>query len=65
VGQIWATSAVCFLRANKPAQALCARLAARHGKGKSLAIIAAKLARAVYFMLKRGEPFDAERFFAH
>jgi hypothetical protein len=28
-------------------------------------IIAAKLARAVYFMLKRGEPFDAERFFAH
>jgi hypothetical protein len=21
--------------------------------------------RAVYFMLKRGEPFDPERFFAH
>ena len=63
----WAFSeaAVCFLRANKPAQALRARLAARHGKGKSLAIIAAKLARAVHFMLKRGEPFDAERFFAH
>jgi hypothetical protein len=56
---------VCFLRANKPAQALRARLAAKHGKGKSLAIIAAKLARAVYFMLKRGEPFDAERLFAH
>jgi hypothetical protein len=35
------------------------------GKGKSLAILAAKLARAVYFMLRRGEPFDAERFFAH
>jgi transposase len=63
----WAFSeaAVCFLRANKPAQALRTRLAAKHGKGKSLAIIAAKLARAVFFMLKRGEPFDAERFFAH
>jgi transposase len=63
----WAFSeaAVCFLRANKPAQALRLRLAAKHGKGKSLAIIAAKLARAVYFMLKRSEAFDAERFFAH
>jgi transposase len=63
----WAFSeaAVGFLRANKPAQALRARLMAKHGKGKSLAIIAAKLARAVYFMLKRGEAFDTNRFFAH
>jgi transposase len=63
----WAFSeaAVCFLRANKPAQVLRARLAAKHGKGKSLAIIAARLARAVYFMLKRRTPFDANRFFAH
>jgi transposase len=63
----WAFSevAVCFLRANQPAQALRARLIAKHGKGKSLAIIAAKLARAVYFMLKRREAFDTQRFFAH
>jgi transposase len=63
----WAFSeaAVGFLRANKPAQALRARLMAKHGKGKSLAIIAAKLARAVYFMLKRQEAFDTNRFFAH
>jgi transposase len=62
----WAFSeaAVCFLRGNKRAQALRQRLAAKHGKGKSLSIIAARLARAVYFMLKRKEPFDAERFFA-
>jgi transposase len=62
----WAFSeaAVCFLRANKPAQALRTRLAAKHGKGKSLAIIAARLARAVYFMLKRRTPFNANRFFA-
>lgn len=61
----WAFSeaAVCFLRGNKRAQALRARLAAKHGKGKSLAIIAARLARVVYFMLTRREPFDAERFF--
>jgi len=56
---------VCFLRANKPAQALRQRLMTKHGKGKSLGIIAVKLARAVYFMLKRGEAFDAQRFFAH
>jgi len=63
----WAFSeaAVCFLRGNKPGQALRRRLAAKHGKGKSLAIIAAKLARAVYFMLKRRTAFDADRFFAH
>jgi transposase len=62
----WAFSeaAVCFLRGNKAGQALRARLAAKHGKGKSLAIIAARLARAVYFMLKRRVPFDAHRFFA-
>jgi hypothetical protein len=63
----WAFSeaAVCFLRGNRRAQALRARLAAKHGKGKSLSIIAARLARAVYFMLKRRTPFDTERFFAH
>jgi transposase len=62
----WAFSeaAVCFLRRNKRGQALRARLAAKHGKGKSLSIIAARLARAVYFMLKRRAPFDEERFFA-
>ena len=56
---------MCFLRGNRRAQALRTRLAAKHGKGKSLSIIAARLARAVYFMLKRRTPFDAERFFAH
>jgi transposase len=63
----WAFSeaAVCFLRKNKAAQGLRAKLAARHGPAKSLSILAAKLARAAYFMLKRGKPFDRERFFAH
>ena len=42
---------MCFLRGNHRAQGLRVRLAAKHGKGESLAIIAARLARAVYFML--------------
>jgi transposase len=61
----WAFSelATTFLRANPRAQALHQRLKARHGKGKALAIIAAKLARAVYYMLSRAKVFDPDRFF--
>jgi transposase len=60
----WAFSelATTFLRANPRAQALHERLKARHGKGKALSIIAAKLARAVYYMLSRGKVFDEDKF---
>ena len=54
--------ATTFLRANPPAQRLHERLKARHGKGKALSVLAAKLARAVYFMLKRGQVFDPHKF---
>jgi transposase len=37
------------------------RLVAKHGKFKGNAIMAAKLARAVYFMLQQGTAFDAEK----
>jgi hypothetical protein len=62
----WAFSeaAVLFLRGNPPAQELVNRLARKHGKAKALSILAHRLARAVYYMLKRGQPFDAQRFFA-
>jgi len=40
------------------------RLERKHGKGKSLAILAHKLGRAVYFMLKRKKVFQIERFLA-
>ena len=62
----WAFSeaAVTFLRGNRDGQALVKRLEKRFGKPKALSILAAKLARAVYFMLKRKEAFDRERFFA-
>lgn len=37
------------------------RLVAKRGKFKGNAILAAKLARAVYFMLQKGTAFDAEK----
>jgi transposase len=55
--------ATTFLRANPPAQQLHERLKKKHGKGKALSVLAAKLARAVYFMLKRGQIFDPKKFY--
>jgi transposase len=55
--------ATTFLRANPRAQQLHERLKKKHGKGKALAILAAKLARAVYFMLSREKVFDPDKFY--
>jgi hypothetical protein len=41
-----------------------ARLEKKHGKGKALSILAAKLGRAVYYMLLRRRPFELQRFVA-
>lgn len=59
----WAFSeaAVLFLRWNTGSK-FFARLEKKHGKGKALSILAAKLGRAVYYMLLRKKPFDMERF---
>lgn len=61
----WAFSeaAVLFLKGNPRGQAMVARLEHRHGKGKALGILAHKLARAVYAMLRRQEAFDVNKFF--
>jgi len=61
----WAFSeaAVLCLRKNPPAQRYVARLAHKHGKGKALTILAHKLARAVYSMLRRRQAFEATKFF--
>ncbi|HEY3391141.1 MAG TPA: IS110 family transposase [Lacipirellulaceae bacterium] len=37
-------------------------LAKKHGKGKALSILSARLGRTVYLMLRRYEPFNAQRF---
>ena len=62
----WAFSeAAClFLRGNEQAQLYHNRLVSKHGKGKALSILAHKIGRAVYFMLKRKEPFNMDTFFA-
>jgi hypothetical protein len=39
-----------------------ARRQKKHGKGKALGILAAKLGRAVYWMLRGQEAFDVQRF---
>jgi len=62
----WAFSeaAVMFVRHSADGKKLLARLEKRFGKGKALSILAHRLGRAVYFMLRRGKAFDATRFFA-
>lgn len=60
----WAFSeaTIIFLRGNEPVKKYVERLTKKHGKGKALAILAHKLGRAVYYMLKNREPFDQAKF---
>jgi len=60
----WAFSeaAVMFLRNNPEAQVWLKNMANKHNKARAMTILAHKLGRAVYFMLKRKTVFDQERF---
>ena len=60
----WAFSeAVCLLVRNYPAvKGWQAKKEKKHGKKKTLGILAAKLGRTVYHMLRKKEAFDARRF---
>lgn len=58
----FAEAAVLFLRKNPAGPQHVARLEHTHGKGKALTILAHKLARAVYYMLKRNTAFDMDKF---
>ena len=60
----WAFSeaAVLFLRNNPQGQKSLTRLEKKHGKGTALTVLAHKLARAVYHMLKRHTAFDLHQF---
>ena len=62
----WAFSeaAMLFIRYNPPAKKLVDSLAKIHGKGKAIGIMAHKLARAIYYMLKNNAPFNLEKFMA-
>jgi transposase len=61
----WAFSeaAVLCLRGNPAAQRYVARLATKHGKAQALTILAHKLARAIYYMLRREHAFHPNTFF--
>jgi transposase len=60
----WAFSeaAVLFLRDNPAGQKYLTRLEKKHGQGKALTLLAQKLGRAVYYMLKRQQAFDVHKF---
>jgi transposase len=60
----WAFSeaAALFLKGNEPGKKYLDRLTNKHGKGKALSILAHKLGRAVYFMLKNKKAFDRNKF---
>jgi len=61
----WAFSeaAILFIRDSEKAKAYVAKLAKRVGKGKAISILAHKLGRAIYFIMKRSDAFDEKYFF--
>lgn len=62
----WAFSeaAVTHLKGNPKAQAYLEKLQRRMGKGKALSVLAHRLGRCVYYMLKNKQVFDEKRFLA-
>ena len=60
----WAFSeaATLFLRGNPAGMKYKNRLVSKHGKSKALSILAHKLGRTVYYMLKRKQAFDMNKF---
>ena len=60
----WAfAEAVClFLRGSERARQWKQKQEQKHGSAKALGILAARLARAVYHMLRKPEAFDKDRF---
>lgn len=60
----WAFSeaAVLYLRGNKKAQKYLLKLQKRMSKAKALSVLAHKLGRCVYFMLKNESVFDESKF---
>jgi transposase len=63
----WAFSeaAVLFLRKNPQGMKYKKRLQQKYGKSKALSILAHRLGRATYYVLKRQRPFDMKRFLSH
>jgi transposase len=62
----WAFSeaVLWMLRYSEKAKAFLKRKEKKYGKSRAMTMLARKIARAVYYMLKQKEPFDAVKFFA-
>src|SRR5437764_9771426 len=58
----FAEAACLFLRSSERAKQWKQRVGAQRGEGKALAILAARLGRAVYHMLRKRVAFDEARF---
>ncbi len=60
----WAFSeaVALMLRDSAPTKSAFAKLEKRHGRGKALSILAARLGRAIYLVLKRGDIFNEHEF---
>ena len=56
-------AAVLFLRGNDDAKRYHQKLVGRYGKAKAMSIIAQKLGRVVYTILKKRQPYDPAKFF--
>jgi transposase len=63
----WAFSeaTALFMRESQQAKDYVARLSNKHGKGKAMSILAHKLGRAVYCVIKRKDAFDVNYFFSN
>lgn len=55
-------AAVLLIRESPEAKSFVDRMTKKHGKPKAISILAAKIARTVYHMLRRRQAFDAQRF---
>ena len=55
-------AATLFLRVNPMGRTLFSRLCQKHGKAKATSILAHKIGRAVFHMLKGEQAFDLEKF---
>jgi transposase len=60
----FAEAACLFLRASARAKKWKQKQEKKHGSGKALGILAARLARAVYHLLRKEQAFDEDRFWS-
>jgi transposase len=60
----FAEIACLFLRASERAKRWKERQTKKHGSGKALGILAARVARSVFHMIRKQEAFDEERFWS-